>query len=196
MLDSRFVRSSKTKVGLFFVGALLFAALGVALASLDSQHLSGMRRHPPVQLIQAIGAVAAIFFSIVGLGCLYLFFDRRHGIVLDSAGFTDYSSLSAVGFVAWAEVEGFEVEELLNQKLLVVKVRNPAKFVSRGTALARALRHSTNKMSGSPVVISSSGLKASFEELTRLFAQYKSAANMPNHSVKGTGLRPAPYVER
>ena len=63
--------------------------------------------------------------------------------------------------------------ELQKQKLLIVKVTDPRKFIDRGGLLRRVFNNANYKMCGSPIVISAHTLRMNFAELQALFSQYR-----------------------
>ena len=72
----------------------------------------------------------------------------------------------------WSEITGAEVVQIQRQKLLVIKVTDPERYIERGNRLKRALNRANHRMVGSPIAISSSALQISFAELVALFNRY------------------------
>ena len=64
--------------------------------------------------------------------------------------------------------------------MLVVLLKNPEKYIEIGSSIRRTLIKASYKMSGSPVVITSSSLKINFDELLKscneYFAKYGNVA--------------------
>lgn len=60
------------------------------------------------------------------------------------------------------------------QRMLVVRVADPDKYVERGNALKRVLNRANTRMCGSPVVISANALQISFDELRAELASWLS----------------------
>ena len=78
----------------------------------------------------------------------------------------------SAGLLPWSEITGAEVVQIQRQKLLVIKVTDPERYIERGNRLKRALNRANHRMVGSPITVSSSALQISFAELVSLFEQY------------------------
>jgi hypothetical protein len=100
-------------------------------------------------------------------------FDKKPGLVFSRSGIVDNSSGASAGFIPWAEIVGAEIFEAHRQKLLIIKVQNPQKYIERGNRLKQTLNRANHKMCGSPIAISSNALKINFSELLSLFDQYR-----------------------
>ena len=59
------------------------------------------------------------------------------------------------------------------QKMLVIMVTDPQKYVDRGSAIKRKLNQANFNMVGSPISISATALKTNFSELQSLFDEYQ-----------------------
>lgn len=123
--------------------------------------------------MHGVGLVAALFFGACGLLGIKKLFDGKPGLIFSSSGFIDNASGVSAGFVPWSEVVGLEILEIHKQKMLVVRVNNPQKYVERGSVFNRALNRANHKMCGSPIVISANALKTSFPDLVSTFSQYR-----------------------
>lgn len=79
--DRVVIRSSKTKLILIVVGALLFVALGVVLITVADLQ----RQYPPIY-VKAVAVAAIGFFGLCAVIGLVKLFDRTAGLVLDRDG--------------------------------------------------------------------------------------------------------------
>jgi hypothetical protein len=174
--DETIIEQSKKKLVLIILGSLALVAAGAWMLSLDADEIRSGRsfnfffRSPAV--VYGFGGAGVICF---GLSAAYAFkkmFDKRPGLVLNSSGFIDNASGIAAGFIPWTEVTGAGVYEIQGQKMLTVGLRDPQKYIDRGSALKRALNKANSGMVGSPVSISSVALKINFAELVSLFERY------------------------
>ena len=174
--DETIIELSKTKLALLVLGSCAFVAAGLWLLSADAESIRSGRSfrlffNDPV--VVRVAAVAAILlFGLGGLYGLKKLFDKRPGLILNSSGLVDNASAVAAGFIPWSEVLGSGVLEIQKQKMLIIGVRDPQKYIDRGSALKRTLNNANYKMSGSPVSISSVTLKIDFAELVSLFNRY------------------------
>lgn len=124
-------------------------------------------------LIHGIGLAAIVFFGACGVFGIKKLFDNNPGLVFNSSGIVDHSSGVSAGLIPWSEIVGAEIFEVHKQKMLIIKVRNPQKYIERGGALKRMVNKANYKLCGSPIAITSNALKINFSELLSLFQQYK-----------------------
>lgn len=160
---------SKTKLALLVAGSVLFVALGIWLIQLDDAVIASQRRYNNPAVVHGLGVAAALLFSATAVFGALKLFDTRPGLVFGPDGFTDNASATAAGFVPWSEVTGVGVMEFNRQKMLVVAVRDPEKYLARSGALKRMLGRANARMCGSPIVISAHALKSDFGALAAEF---------------------------
>lgn len=165
---------SKTKLVLALLGCVLLAAASAWMLTLDDATILAARRYNSPLIVHSLGVLGIILFGAGGLFVLIKLFDRSPGLVLDARGFTHRAGMMAFGFVPWSDVAGVDVYEVHRQKLLVVKLVDPQKYIRRGGAMRQALNRSNHRMCGSPITLSSNALAVDFDELRRLFWSYHS----------------------
>lgn len=175
--DETVIELSKTKIALLVLGSCAFVAAGAWLLTLDAAEVRSGRSfrlffNDP-WVVRGAGVASVVAFGLLGLYGLGKLFDKRPGLVLNESGIVDNASAVAAGFIPWSEVLGAGVFEVQKQKMLVIGVRDPQKYIGRGGALRRALNEANYKMSGSPIAISSVALKVDFSELVSLFERYE-----------------------
>jgi hypothetical protein len=174
--DETIIELSKTKLVLLVLGACAFVVAGVWLLSADAADIRTGRSfrfffNDPL-VVRGAGVASILLFGLGGLYGLKKLFDKRPGLILNSSGIVDNASAVAAGFIPWSEVVGSGVLEIQKQKMLIIGVRDPRKYIDRGSALRRTLNNANYKMSGSPISISSVTLKIDFSELVALFDRY------------------------
>jgi hypothetical protein len=190
--SERVIELSRTKLVMGVAGSLLFVALGAwfFMADDDGSLLRTLGRFAPPWVFHALGAAAILFFGGCAVYAAVKSFDRTPGLVLGPEGLVDNSSAVAAGFIPWSEVTGVHVFELNRQKMLVLHVADPEKYIGRGNALQRTLNRANTSMCGSPIVISATALRISFPELHEEIASRLPArpiasggqAGLPLHS--------------
>ena len=171
--DEQMIELSKKKILLLILGACVFVALGVWLISLDEETIQSDRRFNNPMFVHGIGLVSIVFFGGCGVFSLIKIFDKTPGLVFNDSGIFDNASGVSAGLIPWPEVEGLEILEIQRQKMLVIKVRNPQKYIERGGLLKQTLNKANYNMCGSPIAISSNALRINFSELLSLFNQYQ-----------------------
>ena len=167
------IELSKKKIALQILLAFAFMALGAWLFSLDAETIQSMRRFNSPLLVHGIGLACMILFGIFASYAIWKFFDNKPGLEIDSFGVMDNASALAAGLIPWKDVVDTGIFEVQKQKMLVVKVSDPQKYMMRGTPLKRLLIKANHKMCGSPIVISPGALQINFDELVSLFDQYR-----------------------
>lgn len=174
--DETIIALSKMKLNLTIIGSGAFLWAGVWMLSFDAAEIRSGRsfnfffREP--WAVYGVAIAAILFFGACAFYASIKLFDTRPGLVLNSSGIVDNGSGVAAGFIPWSEILGAGVYEVQGQKMLVIGVRDPQKYIDRGNALKRLLNKGSYKMTGSPVAVSSVALKIDFKELVSLFERY------------------------
>jgi hypothetical protein len=83
----------------------------------------------------------------------------------------DNSSAIAAGRIPWADIRGFEVQTVQNQRFLTIEVYDPEKYVQRARFLKRAFVALNAGRFGGPIQISAHALKIGFDQLVTTLTQ-------------------------
>jgi len=166
--DETVIELSKNKILLTILGSIGFVGLGTWLMFC---HITVW--HLPLIVIHLAGFISVVFFGACGIYGFKKLFDKKPGLIFNSSGIVDNSSGVAAGFIPWSEVIRAEVSELNKQKMLIIFVQNPQKFINQGGMMKQLLNNANYKMCGSPIAIASNTLKINFAELLALFRQYQ-----------------------
>lgn len=172
--DLKTIALSRGKQLLLVLGCLLFVALGAWLLSLDPAGIAEHSRFRSPVLVYAVGLTSIVLFGAILVFNARKLFDRRPGMVLDSAGLHDNSSGTAAGFVPWSDIVDIGTYKTFNQRVLVVAVADPAKYLGGGNAVTRYLRKANLKLCGSPITISTAPLKIRFDDLRNAIENYRA----------------------
>lgn len=160
MHDRIVIASSKSKLGLMMLGAILFVAGGLWLFAIaDTQG-----RYPPIY-VKAVSVVAIGFFGVCGIFVLQKLFDDSPGLVLDREGMVDNSSGVAAGRVAWRDIRDIQIMSVSGQRFLAVVVGEPEKYLGKGHFLKRWMVRMNYRSYGTPVFISANSLKVKLDDL-------------------------------
>jgi hypothetical protein len=172
--DERAIPLSKTKIIILMLGAWMFVALGIWLFG-QGENVPGPRVLGELLTAgQFLGGLSVAFFGVCGAFAVRKLLDKKPGLILNSAGLVDNSSVIATGLVPWSDITGLDLFELQKQrKLLVILVRDPQSYLKRGNAMVRALKRVNYNLCGSPVVIYSRNLKINLAELQSLLNRYR-----------------------
>lgn len=172
MNDEKMIELSKTKLLLLITGALIFVALGIWMYQLDPAWIEAQRRFNSPVLVHGIGVVAIVFFALCGAAGINKLFDKRPGLVLNAAGIVDNTSAISAGRIPWSDIQGFGIHEIQKQKMLVIKLTDPEKYIQASGSMKQALHRMNVRICGSPIAISSNALKINFNELVSLCNSY------------------------
>jgi hypothetical protein len=170
--DEICVALSKNKILLALLGCGVFVAIGVWLLTLDEAAIREMRRLNDPLLVRAIGIIGIIFFSLIFLLAFRKLFDKRPGLILNRDGLFDNSSGVSAGLIPWPDILGTRIYQVHRQKQLVILVRDPEKYIARGSKARQLLNRTNFKMIGSPIAITSTSLKINFDDLLNLVNEY------------------------
>jgi hypothetical protein len=153
---------SKGKLALLLLGSIAFVAGSIWIWSIaDSQ-----TRYNPLYM-KGVAIAGVSFFGLCGIyGCIKVF-DGRPGLIVDDQGIVDNSSAVSAGRVPWEEIIGLRISEIAGQRILVIEVTDPQKYIERCGVFLRMLNAANTKMMGSPINISSNSLKVNFDDLVR-----------------------------
>jgi hypothetical protein len=189
--DVTIIELGKRKLLPGLLGASVFVAAGIWLFSLDDAEIQSRRSFNDPVAVHAFGLVSIVFFGSIALYLLKKLCDRKPALIFNSTGIVDNASSVSPGFIPWTDVAGAQVCEIQKQKLLIVRVRDPRKYIARGNFLRRALNKANHNMVGSPISIAAHTLEINFSELAAIFDRYQRTYC---NTVNGGYLQPG--VER
>lgn len=179
--DETIVELSRSKIVLMIVGSVILALVGAWLFSLDEAAI----RELPAQfrnkwLVHGTGFASILFFGLCATYGVWKLFDTKPGLVFSRDGILDNSSAVAAGLIPWSEVTGVGIFEYASQKMMVIKVKDPGKYVQRGNPMKRALNQANLDKCGSPITIAANSLKLNFDELLATFNRYHMKYSQPD----------------
>lgn len=128
--------------------------------------------------------------AIMGLLGTYFFtkklFDKRPGVIIDENGITEYAGALSIGFIPWADISDISERSVqasvaAKQRFVTIGLVNPEAYIAKETnAFKRKMMSANAKSFGSPIHISTNGLKIKHEDLLQLmrenFKKYKHPA--------------------
>lgn len=93
---------------------------------------------------------------------------KAPGLVIDTEGITDHTNITSVGFIPWNDILTFElVKGSFGHKLIVVKVKNPDRYINANPKLS-ASRLSQLRQFSSPILITATTLEYDPQQLLEL----------------------------
>lgn len=158
------IELSKKKLLLMLIGSLAFVAIGLWFIISPPISSNSFKTNP---IILAVSGYASILFF--GVCAIFLFkklADNKLGLIIDQKGITDNSSGVSAGEILWCDIEDISVIKIHSQNIIMMQIKNPQDYIDRQTSpFKRRLMQMNYKMYGSPVSLTSNGLKISFDEL-------------------------------
>ena len=168
---------SKTKMTLTFLGSLIFVGLGLWFLINPPKSNHWLFDNPTVFFIAGLASV--LFFGLIAVTIYRKFLDKMPGLIISRQGITDNSSGVSAGLIPWTDIQEIRISKVINQKFLMLIVRNPQDYLDKVTnPLKRNAMKMNYKTYGSPISISSNALQTNFNDLHQLIIEkmneYKS----------------------
>jgi len=161
---------SKSKIILMLFGALIFIAIGlwfvISPPTIDNSYWGNPTK------IAIVGYASILFFGLCAFFIFRKLFDNKPGLILDNKGLIDNSSGLSAGHILWTDIEKISVIEIHGQKLIMLHVINPQHYIkSQKSSFKRKGMELNSKMYGTPLCITTNGLKISFDKLFALLTE-------------------------
>ncbi|KAF2516460.1 STM3941 family protein [Flavobacterium foetidum] len=155
---------SKKKMFLSLVISVLFICLGIWFLTAPPTSNHPIYGNPI--LFFSCGIVSVIFFGYAGFTIFKKLGDKKPGLLINSEGITDNSSNIAAGIVLWSDITRISTVNVMNQKFLIIAVKNPNEYINRQSGILKRKTAEMNyKTYGSPISISANTLKTNFKDL-------------------------------
>lgn len=155
---------SKKKLTLMVLGSLIFIGLGILFVINPEKYSNPIMRNPTVIFIAGLASI--LFFGICFFFIANKLADNSPGLIIANDGILDNSSGVSAGKILWTDIEDLSVIKIYRQKLIMLQVNNPQDYIDKQeSGLKRSIMTMNYKMYGTPLSITSNGLKISFDEL-------------------------------
>ncbi len=171
-IEISFSKPKLVKLLLFSV-LFLIGGLWIMIAQL---HTSNVFFNNPI-----VKNVAAYGSTLMGIFGIYYFsrrlVDKRPGMIIGKQGITDYSGALSIGLIAWDDVTiiyetTVPVSIASKQRFITIGLKDPTVYISKQkNAIKRKTMSLNSESYGSPVQISTNGLKIGYEELLQLMKE-------------------------
>ncbi len=169
---------SKLKIGLLLVGALIFVAGGVLFIINPSTFTDSGLHHSPKFEILAVGYACVIFFGAGVVIFILQLFNKNPGLLINNEGITINPGSSSNSFIEWNNIEKFGIKNVSQTKLIMVYLKNPEDLINNlSSPIKRKMALFSLKNYGTPISISTGGLKCSTDELYNLLTDKLNKIN-------------------
>ena len=157
---------------LFVILILSIIAFIVALKYFETLFFG--TRSLKAQLLVLIGYLIFVGFLL----WLTWFLFKNKDFIIDSKGFQVKSNLVLSQTVFWEEVTGFEIQKDLFNKVIIVKLKDPQKYLQDKDNFTASFLQYNYKHFGSPIIISSNIYGYEAEKLMIVLEEYLLAFNL------------------
>lgn len=169
------------------LGSLAFVAIGCFLVYLPSEEGDGFFHYFTPAKIS--GWASILFFGVCILILIFNLKSSQLGLLISDTGITDYSGPIAAGFIPWSDVLDLQVIEIEKQRIMLVLVKDSDLYIQRQTnAFKKQLMSMNDKYYGTPIHITTNGLKIKFDALEQLMFQRFETIVRPNKNDSSTHL--------
>ena len=163
---------SKAKLAKLFLFSLLFEGAGLWLLIVNPQISNPVFNN---SLFKGVASSGAIILGVFGI---YFYsrklFDKKPGLVLDERGLYDNTSAFNFGLIPWEDISQIHERTVRasifsRQQFVTIGLVNPDKYILREKNFVKRKLLSVNASSyGSPVHLSTNGLKTNHRELLQM----------------------------
>ena len=168
--DKILIDISKTKLTLMLIGSLIFVVLGIICINEPKALISPLFRSK--ELIFVVGIACVLFFGLASFYLIKKLFDNRPGLIISTEGIFDNSSATSVGLIEWKDIIKTDVLKIHGQRIFLIRVKNPDKYVKRQKSKrARNVLKANLNFYGTPIALTTNGLKIGFENLKKLITE-------------------------
>lgn len=157
---------SKTKQISEIGGSVFFVVLGFFLITKIADLQT--RTHP--LFVKIVGAASILFFGMTGYFGIKSLFKKTTGLIIDEYGITDNSNITGTGMIKWTDIIGMRTEKAGRSKFILIFTVNPEIYLNKAAGSRKKMMEANMKMFGTPLILSSNGLKCSFNELESLIS--------------------------
>lgn len=161
---------SKGKLLLSTLGAFAFVAIGFWFVLAPPTTYSSFFG-PTVIII--IGLISILLFGGIAILVIRKLFDPRPGLIIDEQGISDNSGGLSGGQILWQDIIDIQVLQIQRQRLILILIKNPQDYIDRqSNGWKRKLMAMNFRQYGTPLSISTNGLKISFAELLEILKHH------------------------
>lgn len=154
------VSANKSRYVVVTVGSILFVCAGIAIVAYPLRY----EGHGGVAS-WLVAALTVGFFGLCAAFAAFKIFDRRPAIVLTPDKLINNSAALQIREILWSEVAYAELVSSMNQRFLVIHLKDPESVLARQSDVVRKTQGTNMALFGSPVLIAGSVLTVSLENL-------------------------------
>jgi len=167
---------SKTKLAKLLFFSILFLLAGLWMIITDPQTSNPIFNNPIIKVIGSYGS------TLMGALGIYYFtkklFDKGQGLVIDEEGIYDNTSAFKFGLIPWSDISqiyerSIQASIASKQHFVTIGLVDPEKYILKEkNVLKQKLLAANAKSYGSPIHISTNGLKTNHNDLFKLISEH------------------------
>jgi len=117
--------------------------------------------------------VALVFYTSISLvSYLKVVFDKTAILKLTDTAMIDNSSIFSCGEIVWEDIAGVTMKKGIHMHYLIVKLKNPEKYLPKGNFLKKYFIQNRIKKLGTPVILSETHLKCNIDVLREIILEH------------------------
>lgn len=167
---------SKAKLMKLLFFSVLFLIAGLWMIIANPQISNPVFNNFIIKSLASLGGTILGMFGIYF--CSRKLFDKKPGLVLSEQGIYDNTSAFKFGLIPWSDISkiyerSIQASIASKQHFVTIGLIDPDKYILRETNIIKKRLLKINARSyGSPIHISTNGLKTNHKELLNLIASY------------------------
>lgn len=118
-----------------------------------------------------LGGLFLVISVLLGLMSILSALKTAPRLVLTSDGIVENSGPYSLGFIPWADIEGFQKVKVGNKYMLYAILRDPNRYLSRCGFIKKAYLSAAMKVAPSPVAIGDA-FEMNFNEIVQLIVDH------------------------
>ena len=171
------IYTSKKKSILILIGSIVFVVVGVLFVANPERFLTLRMQNPDI--IRIIGIVSILFFGLGVFVGIKRVIKSEIALIIDIKGLNVNPKKSLNEFIEWGNILEFKEIKIQSQRILIVIVKNPEKWIEKETnSFRKKIMRFNLSNYDSPFSIAASGIDISYTELNnklnRYFEKYKN----------------------
>jgi hypothetical protein len=116
--------------------------------------------------------ISIAFFTLISLASYWkVIFDKNAMLKLTDTAMIDNSSIFSCGEILWEDIIDVTMKKGINMQFLIVKLKNPEKYVTKGNFIKRYFIKNRIKKIGSPIIIAETNLKCNIDVLREIIIE-------------------------
>lgn len=164
MTEPTEIQFNKAKLVIMMIGSLAFVAIGSAFIATPETFSKAVAFARSATMIVLIGFAGIVFFGIAAVVIFLKLISKKPAFVIGGEGIEINSGVT--GYVKWSEISGIDTIAIKRSRLILLYLKDPEAYISqKPNSFSRMMANMSYRSYGTPLVVSTNGLKCKFEDL-------------------------------